>query len=243
MTESAASGADGRMTVVEHLSELRRRLIIALLAIAVGAVVCFVFFDTILEVLVDPYTEISGNERLIFTDPLEAFTTRLRVSGYGGIALASPVILWQLWRFVTPGLYSREKRYAIPFMVSSISLFVLGGFVAYRTLPNALDFLLNIGGSELEPLLTAQKYLSMVSLMAIAFGIAFEFPVVLMFLLLARALTTRQLRHWRRWVLMGVVTFAALITPSADPYSQLMMAVPMYIFYEAVIIIGRVMRR
>ena len=243
MTESAASGADGRMTVVEHLSELRRRLIISLLAIAVGAVVCFVFFDTILEVLVDPYTEISGNERLIFTDPLEAFTTRLRVSGYGGIALASPVLLWQLWRFVTPGLYSREKRYAIPFMVSSISLFVLGGFVAYRTLPNALDFLLNIGGSELEPLLTAQKYLSMVSLMAIAFGIAFEFPVVLMFLLLARALTTRQLRHWRRWVLMGVVTFAALITPSADPYSQLMMAVPMYIFYEAVIIIGRVMRR
>ena len=243
MTESAASGADGRMTVVEHLSELRRRIIISLLAIAVGAIVCFVFFDTILEVLVDPYTEISGNERLIFTDPLEAFTTRLRVSGYGGIALASPVILWQLWRFVTPGLYSREKRYAIPFMVSSIALFVLGGFVAYQTLPKALDFLLNIGGSELEPLLTAQKYLSMVSLMAIAFGIAFEFPIVLMFLLLARVLTTRQLRQWRRWVLMGVVTFAAVITPSADPYSQLMMAVPMYVFYEAVIVIGRVMRR
>lgn len=231
------------MTVVEHLTELRRRIFICLIAVVVGAVVCFIFFGTILDVLLDPYTEITGKKSLIFTDPLEAFSTRLRVSGYGGLVLASPVVLWQLWRFITPGLYAKEKRYAVPFLLSSIALFLLGGFVAYATLPRALEFLLTIGGDELTPLLTAGKYLSLVSLMAIAFGVAFEFPVVLTFLLLARVLSTAQLRRWRRWVIIGIVTFAAVITPSADPYSQLLMAGPMYIFYEVVIIIGRLLKR
>ncbi|MBI2168200.1 MAG: twin-arginine translocase subunit TatC [Actinobacteria bacterium] len=231
------------MTLVEHLAELRKRIMISLIAVTVGGVVCFIFFGTIVRFLLDPYTEITGKTALVFTDPLEGFTTRLRVAGFGGLALAAPVVLWELWRFVTPGLYPREKRYAVPFVLSSVALFLLGGFVAYQTLPRALDFLLTIGGDELTPLLTAGKYLSLVSLMAIAFGVAFEFPVVLTFLLLARVLSTAQLRRWRRWVVIGIVTFAAVITPSADPYSQLLMAIPMYVFYEAVIIIGRIMRR
>lgn len=231
------------MTVIEHLAELRRRIFVCLIAVVVGAVVSFIFFGTILDVLLEPYTEITGKTSLIFTDPLEAFSTRLRVSGYGGVVLASPVLLWQLWRFVTPGLYVNEKRYAIPFLLSSIALFLLGGFIAYQTLPRALDFLLTIGGDELTPLLSAGKYLSLVSLMVVAFGVAFEFPVVLTFLLIARVLSTGQLRRARRWVVMGIVIFAALITPSADPYSQLMMAGPMYLFYEAVIVIGRVLKR
>lgn len=241
--ENEAANDGARMTVVEHLTELRRRIFISLLAITAGAVICFIFFGTILRFLLGPYTEITGRESLIFTDPLEAFSTRLRVAGYGGLVLASPVVLWELWRFVTPGLYPREKRYAVPFVLSSIVLFVFGGFVAYQTLPRGLDFLLTIGGDELTPLLTAGKYLSLVSLMAIAFGVAFEFPVVLTFLLIARVLTTAQLRRWRRWVLLGIVTFAAVITPSADPYSQLLMAGPMYVFYEGVIVIGRILRR
>ncbi|HLG00591.1 MAG TPA: twin-arginine translocase subunit TatC [Acidimicrobiia bacterium] len=231
------------MTVVEHLTELRRRIFVCLIAVALGAVVCFVFFGTILDVLLEPYTEITGKKSLIFTDPLEGFSTRLRVAGYGGLVLASPVVLWELWRFITPGLYKNEKRYAVPFLVSSIALFLLGGFVAYETLPKALDFLLTIGGDELTPLLTAGKYLSLVSLMTIAFGVAFEFPVVLTFLLIARVITTAQLRSIRRWVVIGIVTFAAVITPSADPYSQLLMAVPMYVFYELVIVIGRILKR
>jgi sec-independent protein translocase protein TatC len=231
------------MTVVEHLAELRRRIIISLVAIAAGAVVCFVAFDAILGFLVDPYTEVTGNEALIFTDPLEAFTTRLRVSGYGGLVLGSPVILWQLWRFVTPGLYPREKRFAVPFVASSVALFALGAFVAIQTFPRALEFLLGFGGEELTPLLSAGRYLSLISLMILAFGLAFEFPLVLMFLLLARVLTTAQLRSARRWVAIGVVVFSAVITPSGDPYSQLMMAVPMYVFYEVVIVLGRVLRR
>lgn len=231
------------MTVVEHLVELRKRLIVSIVAIAAGGVICFVFFGTIIRFMLDPYTEITGNEALIFTDPLEAFTTRLRVAGYGGLVLASPVVLWQLWRFVTPGLYPREKRYAVPFVLTSVLLFLAGGFVAYQTLPRALDFLLTIGGQELTPLLTAGRYLSLVSLMIVAFGVAFEFPVVLTFLLLARVITTQQLRKGRRWVIVGIVVFAAVITPSGDPYSQLLLASPMYVFYEAVIIIGRIMKR
>lgn len=242
-THEGASDDGARMTVVEHLTELRRRLIVSIIAVVLGAVVVFIFFESIIDVLVGPYTDITGNESLIFTDPLEAFSTRLRVAGYGGLVLASPVVLWELWRFITPGLYSNEKRYAIPFVASSVLLFMVGGFVAWQTLPRALDFLLTIGGEDLTPLLTAGRYLSLISLMIVAFGIAFEFPVVLTFLLIARVLSTAQLRRWRRWVVIGVVTFAAVITPSGDPYSQLLLAGPMYLFYEIVIVVGRVMRR
>jgi sec-independent protein translocase protein TatC len=128
-------------------------------------------------------------------------------------------------------------------VLSSIVLFVLGGVVALLTLQPALQFLLKIGGSDLQPLLTADKYISLVSLMILAFGLAFEFPVVLMFLLIARVLSTAQLRKWRRMAIVIIVAFAAVITPSQDPYSLFAMAIPMYIFYEACIIIGRIMKR
>ena len=128
-------------------------------------------------------------------------------------------------------------------MLTSIVLFILGGIVALFTLEPALNFLLNIGGSDLKPLLTADRYISLVALMIVAFGLSFEFPVVLMFLLLARVITTQQLRQWRRWAIVAIVVFAAVITPSQDPYSLFAMAIPMYIFYEAVIIIGRLLKR
>lgn len=231
------------MTVVEHLTELRRRLIVSIVAVGVGAVAAFVAFPLILEVLVEPYTDVTGNESLIFTDPLEAFATRLRVAGYGGLVLASPVVLWELWRFITPGLHAREKRYAVPFILSSIVLFLLGGFVALQTFPRALDFLLSMGGEDLTPLLSAGRYLSLITLMIVAFGVAFEFPLVLLFLLIARVITVAQLRSWRRWVILALVVFSAVITPSGDPYSQMLMAGPMYAFYEIVILVGRIMRR
>ena len=233
------------MTVVEHLAELRRRIIICLIAVTLAAIVVYIFSLDIIRFLITYYEDATKGEReaLIFTGPLDAFATRLKVATYGGIVLALPVWLFQLWRFITPGLNPREKRYAVPFVASSIALFALGGFVALLTLPKALDFLLNIGGNELEPLLTADRYLSLVTLMIVAFGVAFEFPVVLTFLLIARVITTAQLRGWRRGAIVIIVIFAAFITPSQDPYSLLFMAVPMYLFYEMCIIIGRVMKR
>ncbi|HEX5586714.1 MAG TPA: twin-arginine translocase subunit TatC, partial [Acidimicrobiia bacterium] len=137
----------------------------------------------------------------------------------------------------------KEKKYAIPFVAASMFLFACGAVVAFLTLEPALNFLLNIGGSELTPLLTADKYISLVSLMIIAFGLSFEFPVILVFLLLANIITTRQLRAWRRYAAVGIVAFAAVITPSQDPYSLFAMAIPMYVFYECCILIGRFLKR
>jgi sec-independent protein translocase protein TatC len=233
------------MTVVEHLSELRRRIVISIIAVTLGAIVCFIFSESIIKFLITYYRDATSGEKdaLIFLGPLDAFLTRIKIATYGGIVLALPVWLFELWRFITPGLNPKEKRYAIPFVFSSIVLFALGAFVAFLTLPKALEFLLDVGGSQLRPELTADKYLSFVSLMTVAFGVAFEFPVVLMFLLLARVLTTRQLRRWRRPAAVIIVVFAAVITPSQDPYSLFFMAVPMYIFYEMSIIIGRVLKR
>lgn len=239
------SNPEGRMTVFEHLGELRRRLIISIVAVVVAGVVVFIVAPEIISFLVTFYRDATEGSRnaLIFTGPLDAFATRLKIATYGGIVLASPVWLFQLWRFITPGLNPKEKKYAIPFIASSIVLFVLGGIVALLTLEPALNFLLSIGGSDLKPLLTADKYISLVSLMIVAFGLSFEFPVVLVFLLLARVITTAQLRHWRRYAAVVIVAFAAIITPSQDPYSLFAMAIPMYIFYEGSIIIGRFLQR
>ena len=233
------------MTVVEHLSELRTRLIISMIAITLGAIVCFIFSASIIKFFVQYYKDATHGQKtsLIFLGPLDAFITRIKVATYGGIVLALPVWLWELWRFITPGLNPKEKRYAVPFILTSIVLFAFGGLVALLTLPQALEFLLTIGGNQLQPQLTADKYLSLVSLMIVAFGVAFEFPVVLVFLLLARVISTRQLRRWRRPAILVIVIFAAVITPSQDPYSLFAMAIPMYIFYEASIIIGRVLKR
>lgn len=233
------------MTVVEHLTELRRRIIISIIAVTLAAIVCFIFSEAIIRFFVNYYRDATHGEKnaLIFLGPLDAFLTRIKIATYGGIVLALPVWLFELWRFITPGLNPNEKRYAIPFVFSSIALFALGGYIALLTLPKALEFLLDIGGSQLRPELTADKYLGLVSLMIIAFGVAFEFPVVLMFLLLARVVTTTQLRRWRRPAILIIVIFAAVITPSQDPYSLFAMAVPMYVFYEIVIIIGRVLKR
>ena len=236
---------DGRMTVVEHLAELRRRLIISLAAIAVGGVICFVFAPQIINFLIQFYKDSTADtpNKLIFTGPLDAFATRLKIATYGGIVLALPVWLWELWRFITPGLNPTEKRYAIPFIFASMFLFACGAGVAFLTLQPALNFLLKIGGSDLQPLLTADKYISLVALMIVAFGISFEFPVVLVFLLIARVITPAQLGHWRRWAIVLIVTFAAVITPSQDPYSLFAMAIPMYLFYEASILIGKLLKR
>jgi sec-independent protein translocase protein TatC len=235
----------GRMTVVEHLSELRRRIIISIIAVSLGAIVCFIFSESVIRFFVNYYRDATHGEKnaLIFLGPLDAFLTRIKIATYGGIVLALPVWLFELWRFITPGLNPKEKRYAIPFIFASIALFALGGYIALLTLPKALEFLLDIGGSQLRPELTADKYLGLVSLMIIAFGVAFEFPVVLVFLLLARVLTTRQLRRWRRPAILIIVVFAAVITPSQDPYSLFAMAIPMYIFYELSIIVGRILKR
>ena len=237
------------MSLVEHLTELRRRLFVSILAVAAGAVVAFAFYDHILNFTIGPYCELPQPPRppgpcsLIITDPLEGFAARLKVATYGGLFLASPVVLYQIWRFITPGLNPNEKRYAIPFVTSSIVLFCVGVLIAKLTFPRALEFLVGVGGPDITAFFSPAKYLRLITLMVLAFGVAFEFPVVLVFLQLARVLTSRRLASWRRAAVVVIFVVAAVITPSQDPYSLLAMAVPMYLFYEASILVGRLLKR
>ncbi len=234
------------MSIVEHLTELRTRLIVSAVAVGVGGVLAFVFYNRILDFLIQPYCDtLPPGKRctLFITDPLEGFATRLKVATWGGFLLASPIVLFQFWRFVTPGLNPNEKRYAVPFVASSVTLFCLGALLARYTFPRALDFLLAVGGEDLEAILSPSKYLRLVILVAVAFGVAFLFPVLLVFLQLAGVLTSRKLKSWRRGAIVGIFVGAAVITPSQDPYSLLAMAGPMYLFYEASIIIGRVLHK
>jgi sec-independent protein translocase protein TatC len=238
------------MTLVEHLAELRRRLVVSIVAVGLGAVAGFFLYNGILSVLVHPYCRVqhlpsgaSCTKVLLVTDPLEPFTLRLKIAGWAGLFFASPVVLWELWRFVTPGLHPREKRYAIPFIVASIALFSLGGLVAMLTFPQALHFLIYVGGNSLRTFFSPSKYLRLIMLMILAFGIAFEFPVVLVSLEVAGVLSSAQLRSWRRWAFLSIFVVAAVITPSADPFSMFAMAVPMYIFYEGAIVVGKLLKR
>jgi sec-independent protein translocase protein TatC len=238
------SSAETGMTLVEHLTELRKRLIICIAAVGIGMVVAFVAYDWIFNFLIQPYKDIATSEnaigggRLLQTDPLEGFGVRLKTSGYAGIALAMPVLLWQVWRFVTPGLYPHERRYAVPFVISALVLFVLGAGLAYYTLPQALNFLIGIAGDGFITAFSAGKYFQLITYMMLAFGIGFEFPIVLVFLQLAGVVDAAALRKARRFAIVGICVLVAVITPSGDPYSMLMLSVPMVLFYEISILIG-----
>jgi sec-independent protein translocase protein TatC len=241
---SEAKPTPDAMTLVEHLTELRRRVLTCAVVFLVTATVAFVVYRPILSFLQHPYC--AANPRhcgFYITAPLDGLALRVKIAAYGGLFLASPVLLWELWRFITPGLNPKEKRYAIPFIVASITLFALGGLVAYLTFPHALNFLIHIGGPSLHEILDPNKYLSLILLMMVIFGFTFEFPVLLVSLEAAGVLTPKQLSSWRRWAIIGIVVVAGVITPSSDPFSMMALAIPLYFFYEVSIIIGRIIQR
>jgi len=231
------------MTLGEHLGELRRRVIIVLGAVLAAGIVAFVAYPQILHVLQTPYCEVTRRCQFYVTGPLDGLSLRVKVAGYSAIVLASPVVLWQLWRFVTPGLEANEKRYAVPFVACSIALFGAGASVAFLVFPHALKFLGSVGGPSLHQIYSPNSYLGLVLALVTVFGVTFEFPVLLVSLELAGVLSPHTLAHWRRWALVGIVILAAVITPSGDPVSMLGLAVPLYLFYETSIVIGRLIRR
>jgi len=245
-TDDPAVTAAGHMTIWEHLGELRHRLMVSIVAVFAGAVVFWFLYPHVLDFLLRPYCNIlpPGDPCLLYaTDLLEPLATRLKVSGYGGIMLAMPVIMWQLWGFITPGLYAHEKRYAIPFVGASITLFAMGATVAYLTLGQALRFLTSIGGANIEEIPSVSSFLTLIIYMMLAFGAGFEFPVVLVALQLVGVLSPERLASWRRMAIVLIVVAAAVITPSGDPISLFALAGPMYLFYEVSIVIGRVLTR
>lgn len=240
-------GDDSRMSLIEHLTELRDRLIKIVLAVAIGMVIAFALYDQIFDFLLKPYLDECTNSvsdcKLLALDPLEGFGVRMRLATYGGIFLAMPVILWQLWRFITPGLYAHEKRYAVPFMASALTLFLLGAGIAYYTLPQALSFLQQIGGDNIATAYAPGKYFKLISYMMLAFGVGFEFPIVLVFGQMIGVVTPDGLRKARRYAIVGICVLVAVITPSGDPISMVALSGPMVLFYEVSILIGRLLER
>lgn len=248
------------MTLGEHLTELRRRVIVCVIAFVVAATVAVVAYEPILHFLLRPLCSVdastvhhhtassllvnsNGSCNLFVTSPLDGLSLRVKIALFGGLVLASPVILFQVWRFVTPGLKASERRYAIPFVLSSFLLFLLGAATAYVTLPHALGWLKSVGGPNLQAIYDPIPYLGLILLMMTLFGLTFEFPVVLVALELARVVTpARLLRSWR-WAVIIIVVIAAVFTPSSDPFSMFALAVPLIFFYFISIGIGKLFGR
>ena len=249
------------MTLSEHLGELRHRVVVCTVAFVVAATFCVFAYEPILHFLLKPLCtadaatrhHTSGTASLIFTSngtcnlfvtsPLDGLALRVKIAVFGGLVLASPVILFQLWRFVTPGLKASERRYAIPFVLSSFALFLLGAATAYLTLPHALGWLRSVGGPNLVSIYDPIPYLGLILLMMALFGLTFEFPVVLVSLELAGVVSpARLLRSWR-WAVIIIVVVAAVFTPSSDPFSMLALALPLVVFYFISIGIGKLLGR
>lgn len=232
---------DGQMALVDHLSELRSRLIKCVSAIIVGAIVVYIFNKPLFEFLSEPYCDIRPEDDCSFlvTDPLGAFNTVLTLAGYGGLIIAIPVIFYQLARFVLPGLYPKERKLLIPFVVVSIVLLLAGISLGFLFLPRALAVLVSFGPDGLfDAQFTPNAYLSFLVKMLLAFGLAFEFPLILVFLQMIGILNTQTLRKNRRIAIVSVVILAAFVTPTGDPFTLMILAVPMYLFYEVAILIG-----
>ena len=238
------------MTFIEHLAELRSRIVKALAGVAMGAIVVLIAYEQILEFLVQPYVDLCTARASLKCDgslysfgPVEGFTARMRISAYGGLILAMPIVTWQVWRFIVPALSAREKRYSVPFIVSSVTLFLVGGAMAYWTLDKALEFLIAWSGSEVNQTYQISKYISLVALMVLAFGVGFLLPVLVVFLQLVGVVTPQTLlRQWRT-ATMVIFALSAVITPSGDPISMLALAVPMTLLYLVAVLIGWVAQR
>lgn len=239
------------MSLFDHLAELRNRLIISIAAIVVGGVVVWFFYDPVIRFMLQPYhsfvaahpgKDISRGQ-LVTSGPLEGFTTRLKVCIYGGVTLGAPVIFWQLWRFITPGLYRNEKRYIVPFVSAAIILFAGGVSTSVLVFPKALDWLISVSGSGVVPLFSPSRYFTMYVTMCLVFGAVFMYPIVLVFLELVEVVPSRTWRRWRRPAIVVICAVAAIITPSSDPFSFLAMAVPMLLLYEVSIVVGRLMHK
>lgn len=221
------------MSLVDHLTELRRRLIISGLAVVAGTVVGFFLTPGLIGLLKAP---ISG--ALVFTTLGGAFFLQLKLAFLVGVALAFPVVLYQLWAFVAPGLTPRERRGARPWIPLALLFFVLGIAVAYVALPFTAAFLLSFEiPGVIEPLITAEEYFSFVTLMFLAFGVVMQFPILLVLLSKLGILSVQRLRSSRRYVLLGMVIFAVVITPGGDPISPALMTAVMYVLYEVSILI------
>jgi sec-independent protein translocase protein TatC len=234
------SDPEARMSLVDHIRELRSRLLKALFGLALGMVVGWIFFTPVWHFLEKPYCRIPQHNRLIVghgcqlivNGLFDGFFLHLKIMFVVGLIVSSPIWLYQLWAFIAPGLYKRERRWTYAFVGIAVPLFVLGGTFAYFAMTRGLHFLLSMVPGGITPLITVDTYLSYAMAMLLIFGLAFEVPLLIIILNLARVLTHERIRKWRRLMIFGVFVFAGVATPSPDPLTMLLLAVPCVILVE-----------
>lgn len=223
--------ASGKMSFLDHLDELRRRIIVAIAAVGISFVACWIFHEKIFDFLSVPITQHLGDRKLTYLSPTEPFMIYMKASFYAGIFVASPVVLWQVWLFIAPGLYAREKRYAIPFLLSSSILFILGGVFAYSIgLPMALNFLTNFGRAFQE-IVTATYYFDFALLVILGCAIIFEIPIIIFVLTVMGITNARFLWRNLRYAVLIIFIVAAILTPTPDIVNLLVFATPMLLLY------------
>jgi sec-independent protein translocase protein TatC len=235
------SGDEATMTLLDHLEELRRRLIIIIISIVAAAVAGFVVSGWVLDLLRSRLP--SQYQTIYFTGPADAFGVLVKIAGFIGIALAMPVILFQVWRFVTPGLTRSERRVVWPVMIAAIFLFALGIVVGFLIVPFAMTFLLGFSRPGLQPLLTIDGYVGFVTTMLLAFGIVLEFPILLVGLARVGILSYKRLAAQRRLAVVGITIFAIVVTPGGDPISPLSLGSVRYLLFEGSLLVIRLIRR
>lgn len=236
-------------SLLERVGELRTRLFRMALAVLVASVLAWFAYGHILVLLVQPLKSLPGASglvkqgTLVFTAPTEAFYVRIRVVVFTGAAVASPVVLWQLWGFLAAGVRTRGTRYAVAVVASAVVLFLAGGALAFAFVNPALRLFVYLGGSHVTLIPSAGEYLSFLMLLVVAFGLTFEYPLFLLALTLAGVISSGHLRRRRRIAYFSLLVVSAVVTPTVDPITPLALALPLGLLYEATIAVARLLKR
>jgi sec-independent protein translocase protein TatC len=237
-----ARSVDDRMPFMEHLGELRVRIMRALYGLLAGTVIALPFSERIVDWLARPITRL-GYE-LVFTAPAEAFWVQMKVGLIAGVFIAAPVILWQVWAFIAPGLHRHEKKYAVPFVLIGSVMFLAGGvFSLFVVTPYALTFLLGYARPGLKPMITIQNHIDFLLKFTLAFGAVFELPLALTLLARMGVVNARMLARNRKYAILGAFVAGAILTPTPDAFNQALMAGPLIILYEVGIVCARIFGR
>ena len=234
---------DTAASITSHLKELRKRLVISIAALAIAFFISYAFSDRLYHILTGPLMPAmpEGARFLAFTGVVEPFFVYIKVGFVGAVVLASPVVLYEIWAFVAPGLYENEKRWFLLIVVASLVLFASGVFFSFFVVfPFAFKYLLSYAGPDLRPVLSMNSYFSLVTRLLLAFGIVYQLPLAILVLARLGLVTARQLISWWRYAVLGIVSAAAILTPTPDVFNQMLMAGPLLVLYGLGIIVAKI---